>query len=68
MENELKETIYSIEKRNNNNFVDDGKMRLTPKDKMFLGAIVFVIMLLFALFAGADIGKDLGIFIYNISH
>ena len=36
MENELKEIIYSTEKRNNSNFVDDGKMRLTQKDKIFL--------------------------------
>ncbi len=36
--------------------------------KVILVVIIFVIMILFAYFAGRNIGEDLGIFIYNISH
>lgn len=38
--------------------------------KMILAIIVFVIviLLMFAFFAGINIGEDLGIFFYNISH
>ena len=36
--------------------------------KVSLVVIVFAVMLLFAWFAGGNIGEDLGRFIYNISH
>ncbi|MBD5496585.1 MAG: helix-turn-helix transcriptional regulator [Lachnospiraceae bacterium] len=36
--------------------------------KVILAVIVFAVMLLFAWFAGGNIGEDLGRFIYNISH
>ena len=36
--------------------------------KVILVVIVFAVMLLFAWFAGGNIGEDLGRFIYNISH
>ena len=36
--------------------------------KVIWVVIVFVIILLFAYFAGKNIGEDLGRFIYNISH
>ncbi len=36
--------------------------------EVILVVIIFVIMILFAYFAGRNIGEDLGIFIYNISH
>lgn len=36
--------------------------------KVILIVIVFAVLLLFAWFAGGNIGEDLGRFIYNISH
>lgn len=46
----------------------DKKTGLTQRCKVLLGVGVFVAMALFVVFAGEDIGKALGEFIYNISH
>ncbi len=51
-----------------NTVSEDKKTGLTKRGKVFLAITIFVIMLLFAYFAGASIGEDLGEFIYNIKH
>ncbi len=51
-----------------NTVSEDKKPGLTKRSKVFLAITIFVIMLLFAYFAGASIGEDLGEFIYNIKH
>lgn len=50
------------------NLVEMKTQEEKAKKKVILVVIVFAIMLLLTWFAGKDIGKDLGIFIYNISH
>lgn len=50
------------------NLVEMKTQKEKADKKVILVIIVFVIMLLFACYAGRDIGEDLGRFIYNISH
>ncbi len=50
------------------NMVSEDKTGLTKRGKVVLALTLFVIMLLFACFAGVSIGEDLGEFIYNIMH
>ncbi len=61
---DLKETEVS----DKNMVSEDKKTGSTKKGKVFLALAIFVIMLLFACFAGVSIGDDLGEFIYNITH
>lgn len=60
----LKET----EVNDKNMISEDKKAGLTKRGKVFLALTIFVIMILFACFAGTSIGEDLGTFIYNIMH
>ncbi len=64
----LIDNFKETEESDKNMVSEDKKTELTKGGKVFLASVIFVIMLLFAWFAGADIGENLGEFIYNITH
>ena len=60
--------MYNYKDVAEKNLVEIKSQEEKANNKVILVVIVFVILLFFAYFAGANIGEDLGIFFYNITH